>query len=108
MESATTFQFARAARVLAGEARRGGLAVPSFRCPPRLAGVNRTVRRRGSSVVVAIRLRDRPWVAVLGDLIEGIVVTNELVGAEADRVRSLLWDAVEGEVSGPLERARVA
>ena len=108
METATTFQFARAARVLAGEARRAGLAVPSFRCPPRVAGVNRTVRRRGSSAVVAIRIRDRPWVVVLGDLVEGIVVTNRLVGAEADAVRSRLWQAVEGEVSAPVEPARVA
>lgn len=108
MESATTFQFARAARVLAGEARRLGLAAPSFRCPPRLTGVNRTLRRRGPSVVVAVRVRGRPWVAVLGDLVEGIVVANGLTGAEADRIRTALWCAAEGEVNAVVPVPRVA
>jgi hypothetical protein len=108
MESASTFQFARAARALAGEARRLGLAAPSFRCPPRLAGVNRTLRRRGQSVVVAVRVRGRPWVAVLGDLVEGIIVANRLTGAEADRIRAALWCAAEGEVRGVVPVPRVA
>jgi hypothetical protein len=107
MEPATTYQFARAARALAGEARRAGLAAPSFRCPPRLTGVNRTLRRRGHSVVVAVRVRGRPWVAVLGDLIEGIVVANGLRGAEADRIRARLWEVVAPEV-GTVEQQRVA
>ena len=109
MESATTYQFARAARVLAQEARRLGLAAPSFRCPPRLAGANRTVRRRAGSTMVAVRVRGRPWVAVLGDLVEGVVVANALTGVEADRARTSLWRVVEGEV-GPMAvvAARVA
>ena len=108
MESATTFQFARAARALAGEARRLGLVPPSFRCPPRLSGVNRTLRRRDSSVVVAVRLRGRPWVAVLGDLVEGIVVANGLAGAEADRIRAALWCAAQGEVTPVVPVPKVA
>ncbi len=108
MESATTFQFARAARVLAGRARQLGLTVPGFRCPPRVSGVNRTLRRRGSSVVVAVRVRGRPWVAVLGDLVEGIVVANQLAGVEADGARAALWEAVEGEVVVTDPPARVA
>jgi hypothetical protein len=107
MEPATTYQFARAARALAGEARSAGLAAPSFRSPPRLSGVNRTLRRRGRSVVVAVRVRGRPWVAVLGDLIEGIVVANSLGGAEADRVRARLWEVIAPEI-GPLDQQRVA
>jgi hypothetical protein len=106
METASTLHFARAARVLAGEARRLGLVVPSFRCPPRLTGADRTLRRRGASSMVAVRVRGRPWVAVLGDLVEGVVVANRLQGAEADRARTALWAAVEHEVELP--KLRVA
>jgi hypothetical protein len=49
--------------------------------------------------MVAVRLRDRPWPAVLADMIEGVVVVNRLVGVDADELRSLLWAAVEGEVA---------
>ena len=91
MESATTFQFARAARALAGEARRLGLVPPSFRCPPRPSRCEPDAPPPGSSV--RSRAAPRPaWVAVLGDLVEGIVVANGLVGVEADRIRgAALW-----------------
>ena len=94
--AATSLRFASAARTLGVAARRGGLDVPGFRSPPRLAGVERTLRRRldGGSVV-AIRLCDRPWVAVLGDMIEGVIVTNRLGGADATRARTALWSALE-------------
>lgn len=48
--------------------------------------------------MVAVQTRGRPWVAVLGDMIEGIVVANGMHGAEATRVRTALWSAVEGEL----------
>jgi len=94
--AATSLRFASAARTLGVAARRRGLQMPGFRSPPRLAGAERTLRRRrdGSSVV-AIRLRDRPWVAVLGDMIEGVIVTNRLGGADATRARTALWSALE-------------
>jgi len=44
---------------------------------------------------VSIVLRDRPWPAVLADMIEGITVANALSGIEADRVRAALWLAVD-------------
>src|SRR3954471_18834962 len=93
---ATSLRFASAARTLGQVARARGLGVPGFRSPPRLAGVERSVRRRpdGGSTV-AIRLRGRPWVAVLGDMIEGVVVANGLVGVAADRARTALWSAIE-------------
>jgi len=95
---ATSLRFASAARTLGQEARSRGLGVPGFRSPPRLAGVERSVRRRpdGGSTV-AIKLRGRPWLAVLGDMIEGVVVANHLNGVAADRARSALWSAVEVE-----------
>jgi hypothetical protein len=94
--AATSLRFASAARTLGVVARQRGLVVPGFRSPPRLAGAERTLRRRrdGGSVV-AILLRGRPWVAVLGDMIEGVIVANRLAGADATRARTALWSALE-------------
>jgi hypothetical protein len=89
--SASTVDFAAAARTLTREARRRGLIGPSFRCPPRLVGVDRTIRRRGEGATVSVRLRGRPWVAVLADMIEGVVVANQLDPPRSDRLRSELW-----------------
>ena len=78
---ASSLRFASAARTLGQVARARGLAVPGFRSPPRLAGVERSVRRRpDGGATIAVRLRGRPWVAVLGDMIEGVVVANGLTG----------------------------
>ena len=40
-------------------------------------------------------MRGRPWVAVLADMIEGVIVTNGLAGADATRARTALWAALE-------------
>ena len=96
---ATSLRFAHAARVLSRVARERDLEPPSFRSPPTIAGVQRSLRRRGEGATVAVRLRGRPWPAVLSDMIEGVVVVNRLVGVEADDLRSRLWSAVEGEVA---------
>lgn len=85
--------FAGAARTLTRVARRNGLVGPSFRCPPRLVGVDRTIRRRPDGAIVSVRLRGRPWAAVLADMIEGVVVANRLQPPAADRVRAELWSA---------------
>lgn len=94
------------------------LVGPSFRCPPRLVGVDRTIRRRPDGAIVSVRLRGRPWAAVLADMVEGVVAANRLPALEADRVRAELWRAcaaaglaaavpdVAAESVG--ERARVA
>ncbi|MFM8846914.1 MAG: hypothetical protein ACKOHN_02550 [Actinomycetota bacterium] len=93
MES-TTINFAHAARTLAHEARTRGLTVPGFRCPPRVLGVDRTLRRWDGGAVVAVRVKGRPWVAVVADMIEGVVVANRLVPPVADRLRDELWNAL--------------
>jgi len=94
---ATSLRFAAAARSLGSAARQRGLAVPAFRSPPRLVGVDRSLRRRADgAVVVAVRLRGRPWVAVLADMVEGVVAANRLVGGDADHCRTAMWTAVEG------------
>jgi hypothetical protein len=101
MELATTLHFTSAVRLLAREVRRLGLTVPGFRCPPKLVGVDRTLRRRGTgSAVVAVRLKGRPLPAVLADMIDGVLAANGLTGAAADSVRSQLWLAVDPIVSG--------
>jgi hypothetical protein len=98
MESAPTVRFAEAARTLSREARRRGLRAPSFRCPPRLVGVDRSLRRAGDSAVIAVRVRDRPWVAVLADMVEGVVAANRLTPPAADRLRTELWQALGVDV----------
>lgn len=94
MEPATTVDFATAARSLTRQARRLGLTAPSFRCPPRLVGVDRSIRRYAAGAIVSIRLRERPRNAVLADMIEGVVVANGLHSPDADRVRADLWSAL--------------
>jgi hypothetical protein len=88
----TTVEFSQAARLLGREARRRQLVAPSFRCPPRVVGAQRTVRRHAGGVVVAVQVRDRPWLAVLADMIEGVVVANQLQPPTADRLRTELWE----------------
>ncbi len=108
--SASTVDFASAARTLTREARRRGLIGPSFRCPPRLVGVDRTIRRRGDGATISVRLRGRPWVAVLADMIEGVVAANRLAPPESDRLRSELWSVCGvttnsyGDASGSIPR----
>jgi hypothetical protein len=93
----STVEFAETARLLARAARRGGWRAPSFRSPPGLVGVDRTIRRRHGAPVVAVRIKARAWGAVLADMIEGVVVANELAPPESDRVRNELWQAVASE-----------
>jgi hypothetical protein len=101
MESrSSTVRFADAARALTRAARRRGLVAPSFRCPPRLAGVDRTLRRRPSAPVVAVRVRGRPWPVVLGDMIEGVIVANDLPPPDATRLRTELWALFIGADGG--------
>lgn len=51
-------------------------------------------RRPDGGMSVAVTIRDRPFVAVVADMVEGIVVANDLAGIEATRVRTALWEAV--------------
>lgn len=95
MDPARTMDFATAARTLHHEARRRGIVAPGFRSPPRLVGVDRTLRRRGDhGVVIAVRVRGRPLAAVVADMIEGVVVANRLRPPDADRLRTELWVAL--------------
>ena len=102
----TSLRFARIARSLAEAARAQGLRAPTFRSPPRVPGVTRTIRRgrgagggRGGAgdaegATVSVVLRGRPWAAVMADMIEGAIVANDLTGVPADRARAALWSAL--------------
>lgn len=106
MES-RSLRFAETARLLGDQARRSGLAVvPSFRSPPRVLGRDRTIGRRpDGSVTVSVTLQGRPFVAVVADMVEGLVAANELDGPEVDRARRDLWGAVEEEAAGMITEA---
>jgi len=95
---ATSVRFAAAARTLGQVTRGAGLVVPGFRSPPRLREADRSLRRnRSGSCTVSVRLKGRPWSAVVGDMIEGVIAANRLAGPTADRTRTALWAAVEAE-----------
>ncbi len=95
---ATSVRFAEAARTLGQATRRRGLVVPGFRSPPRLRGADRSLRRSASgSCTVSVRLKGRPWSAVMADMIEGVVAANALSGPDADHARTALWGAVEAD-----------
>jgi hypothetical protein len=104
MEPGATLRFTAAARTLADEARRLGLHPPAFRSPPRLDAVDRSLRRHPRGAIVAVRLRGRPWAAVLSDMVEGVVAANDLPPADADRARAALWRAM----AEPAAAAQVA
>ena len=101
-------EFAMAARVLASRAHRSGLVSPGFRSPPRVIGIDRSLRRINNGVVVSVRLLGRPFVAVLGDMVEGVIVANRLVGRQAEIARTLLWASVESLLVSDEDETRVA
>jgi hypothetical protein len=86
-------RFAETARRLGASARASGLAVPAFRCPPRVAGARRTIRRYPGGTVVSVRLRERPFDEVVSDMVEGVLVANRLSGEAALRLRTPLLEA---------------
>ncbi|HET7653782.1 MAG TPA: hypothetical protein VFK42_12140 [Acidimicrobiales bacterium] len=96
-------QFSSLARRVADQARGLGLVPPAFRTPPRVAGVDRTLRRQRDGRVggvVAVRLAGRPPAAVVGDLVDGVIAVNGLGGDEAVRARSALLAGIPAGVLG--------
>ena len=97
MSERHVWRFAEAGRRLAAAAIVMELRVPAFRTPPRVAGVDRTIRRGAEgSALVSVRSRGRSWPAVVADMIEGVVHANRLDPSDAARVRNELWRATEG------------
>jgi hypothetical protein len=92
-------RFADAARRLGGATRAAGLVVPAFRCPPRLAGVRRTLRRYPGGVVVSVRLEGRRFDEVVGDMIEGVLAANRVAEDDRPAFRSVFRGEIECSVS---------
>ncbi len=90
----SSVRFAQSVQALARAARSLGLTVPGFRSPPRLVGVQRSIRRFPNGATVAVVVRGRPWPAVQSDLVEGFVAANGLTGRAADDARAALWSAI--------------
>jgi hypothetical protein len=91
---APALRFAEAARLLGAAAHANGLAVPAFRCPPRTAGVMRSIRRYPGGTVVSVRLRGRPFATVVDDMVEGVLVANRIADPDAGRLRAALHAAL--------------
>jgi hypothetical protein len=104
----STVEFAALARAIASTTRHLGLAAPGFRCPTRIIGVDRTMRRfMGDEVagIVAVNVKDRPLAAVVADMIEGVVMLNQLSPTHAAEVRGALWNSLENaNVQAPANR----
>ena len=106
MRERHVWRFAEAGRRLAAAAAVMELQVPAFRTPPRVAGLDRTIRRGADgSMLVSVRSRGRSWTAVLADMIEGVVRANDLSPHEAARLRNELWRATENIETAPAEAA---
>ena len=91
MATCSAFEFGEVSRLVAAESRRHGLAVPSFRSPPKLAGATRTVRRyAGGQCLVSVRCRGRSVAEVAADMVEGVLVANRLQGTAASGWRLAL------------------
>lgn len=88
-----SIQFGEIARDVANRARSLGLSAPVFKSPPRIVGMSRTVRLRADGqAIVAVAFRNRPKPAVIADLIEGVIVSNDLDAIKACRLRDDLWE----------------
>ncbi len=107
--SVPALRFADAAKRLGAATRAAGLTVPAFRCPPRVPGAPRTVRRYPGGAVVSVLMRERPWDEIAGDMVEGVLVVNRLEGEAALRMRTALLEAVGGsETAEPPNRRAAA
>jgi len=63
-----------------------------FKSPPRIVGLSRTIRHRpDGQAIVSVAFRGRPWIAVLADMIDGVLHVNDLDGPAACRARDDLW-----------------
>ncbi len=89
--------FATASRILTDTAAQFNGTAPGFRSPPRIPGVKRSVtRNRDGSVTVAVAVRDRPVMAVIADMIDGIMLTSGDSGES--NLYDALWSAAQSWV----------
>ena len=95
----TATDFATVSRILVHTAAQFGGTAPGFRSPPRIPGVKRSVtRNRDGSVTVAVAVRDRPVMAVIADMIDGVLLTSG--GSGDGELYDALWAAAQHWVQG--------
>ncbi len=103
-EELSSVRFAAMARRLSEEARSLGVAAPGFRSPPRSPGLRRSIRReRDGSATVSVALRERPAIAVVADMIDGVLVASSLDGTAASAARDALWSVAAELLDHELE-----
>ena len=108
IESAPSVRFTIVAKTISQVVASCGLEVPGFKSPPRSGDVDRTVRRVNRGSIVAVRIKDRPFEAVIADMIDGVVVCNDMSTERAGKLRNLLWGAATqtGRPQKPLSRVK--
>jgi len=94
IESAPSVRFSIVAKVITQVSARCGIEVPGFKSPPRSGDLDRAVRQQSSGSVVAVRIKDRPFEAVIADMIEGVILCNDLPVGKAAKLRNVMWSAV--------------
>lgn len=93
-DSTSATDFALISRILTETATAFGGNAPGFRSPPRIPGVKRSVtRNRDGSVTVAVAVRHRPVMAVVADMIDGIILTSG--SASGSDLYDALWSAAQ-------------
>ena len=94
LSEAPSMRFAVAARVIVEACRAEGIGVPAFRTPPKTQGIDRAIRRSELGSIVSVRIIGRPFLAVIADLVEGDVISNQFVGRQASSLRNVLWSQI--------------
>ncbi|NNE95065.1 MAG: hypothetical protein HKN24_03465 [Acidimicrobiales bacterium] len=98
----TATDFAAIGRLLTNTADRLRINAPAFRSPPRIPGVQRSVtRNRDNTVTVAVTVRNRPLLAVVSDMIDGVVLASGTQGPTAADVYNELWSAAQQWLGSP-------
>jgi hypothetical protein len=101
-------RFAETARRLAAATHGLGLAAPAFRCPPKVAGADRTIRRYPGGAVVAVRLRGRAFEDAVVDMVEGVLVANRVPADDAGELRAKLADSLAAPAPARVEQRAAA
>lgn len=86
--------FAESVRCVSNVARQRALTPPAYRSPPTDPTSNRTIRRSGGSVVVAVRIAGRSPVEVQADVIEGMLAANAVPAEQRRPHRRAMWAAL--------------
>ena len=101
LQGTSATDFASLGRILTDAAGHHGVEAPGFRSPPRLAGIRRSVTRNlDGTVTVAVVVRGRPTTAVMADMIDGVVLSSGLEGAERREFHDQLWHAGQNWLIG--------